>query len=59
MKTPNVIPVTTRAILTLAQIKAATDAFEQGESNALDTLDAIVAAVEAYQAAVQSRPEAA
>lgn len=58
MKTPNVIPVATRAILTLAEIKAATEAFEQGEVNAFDALNAIVAAVEAYQAAVPSRREA-
>jgi hypothetical protein len=47
------------AILTLAEIKAATEAFDRGESNVLDTLDAIIAAVEGYQHAVASRSDAA
>ena len=45
----------TAAILTLAEIKAASEAFDRGETNAFDVLDAIIVAVEAYRAA--SRPE--
>lgn len=47
------------AILTLAEIKAATEAFDRGESNVFDTLDAIIAAVDGYQNAVASRSDAA
>lgn len=47
------------AILTLAEIKAATDAFDRGEANVFDALDAIIAAVEAYRAAADARPDAA
>jgi hypothetical protein len=45
----------TAAVLTLAEIKAAVEAFDRGETNVLDALDAIVVEVEAYRAAV--RPE--
>lgn len=38
------------AILALAEIKSATDAFDRGESNVFDALDVIVAVVEAYRA---------
>jgi hypothetical protein len=40
-------------ILTLAEIKAALQAFDRGEINAFDVLDAIVVEVEAYRAAVR------
>jgi hypothetical protein len=40
----------TTAILTLADIKAAADAFEQGEVSVFDTLDTIAMAIEGYQA---------
>ena len=42
-------PATT-AILTLADIKAAADAFERGEVNVFDALDATAVAIEAYEA---------
>lgn len=42
-------PATT-AILTLADIKAAVEAFEQGEVNVFDALDAIAMAIEASKA---------
>ena len=38
------------AILTLADITSATDAFNRGEINVFDALDSIIAAVAAYQA---------
>lgn len=40
------------AILTLAEIKAAVESFDRGDTNVFDALDAIVVAVNAYQAAV-------
>jgi hypothetical protein len=39
-------------ILTLAEIKAAVETFDRGETNVFDALDAIIVAVEAHQAAM-------
>ena len=47
------------AILALARIKAAAEAFDSGETNVSDALDAIVAAVEAWQTAGLLRRAAA
>ena len=47
------------AVLVLAEIKSASDAFDRGEINAFDALDAVLAAVEAYHAAEQRRRKAA
>ena len=47
------------AILALAEIKAAAEAFERGESNVFDALDAVTVAVEAYRAGEPPRREAA
>lgn len=47
------------AILALAEIKAVVEAFDRGESNVFDALDAIIAAVKGYQKAVASRLDAA
>ena len=52
MKKSISVPLATTAILTLAEIKAAVEAFDRGESNVFDSLDAIIVAVEAYQAAM-------
>jgi hypothetical protein len=41
------------AILTLAEIKAAVDDFDRGESNAFDSIDAIVMSIEEYLAATK------
>lgn len=55
MRTPwSQLPPAT-AILTLAEIKAAVEAFDRGDANAFDALDAIVVAIEATQPA--ARPE--
>ena len=40
----------TTALLTLADIKAAADAFEQGEVSVFDALDAVAVAIHAYEA---------
>ena len=45
------VPLATTAILTLAEIKAAVEAFDRGDTNVFDALDAIFVAVEAHQAA--------
>jgi hypothetical protein len=52
MKKPISVPFATTAILTLADIKAAVEAFDRGATNAFDALDAIIVAVEAHQAAM-------
>jgi hypothetical protein len=59
MNTPISAPFATNAILTLAEIKAATEAFDRGESNVFDALEAIIVAVEAHQSALggRSHPE--
>ncbi len=46
--------LTKRAVLVMAEIKAATDAFNRGEINVFDAMDAIVMEVEAYRAATRS-----
>jgi len=51
MKKPMSVPFTTTAILTLAEIKAAVEGFDRGETNVFDALDAIIVAVEAHQVA--------
>ena len=43
----------TTAILTLADIKAAADAFERGEVSVFDALDAIAMTIQAYEAAAR------
>ena len=59
MNTPNPLVLATAAVLTLAEIKAATEAFDRGDANAHDALEAILEAIAAYQAARDSRREAA
>lgn len=55
----NPIPAAKAAIVALTEIKATTEAFDRGESNVFDTLDAIIVAVEAYRTVEQLRHEAA
>jgi hypothetical protein len=45
--------IQTATILTRAEIKAALEAFDRGETNAFDALDKIVVDVEAYRAAAR------
>jgi hypothetical protein len=49
----------TAAVLVLAEVKAATDAFDQGETNAFDAVDAIGVAIDAFRDALQARRDAA
>lgn len=58
-KKQNTIPAAKDAILALAEIKSATQAFDRGETNVFDALETIIAAVEAYRATTQTRREAA
>lgn len=59
MHAPHPFLLAQAAIFTLAEIKAAAAAFDRGETNAHDTLEAIREAVAAYQAAREPRREAA
>lgn len=43
------------ALFTLAAIKVATDAFESGDTNVCDTLDAIIEAIDEFRAVVTDR----
>lgn len=52
MKKSISMPFATTAILTLAEIKAAVEAFDRGESNVFNVLEAITVAVETQQAAM-------
>lgn len=52
-------PTPATAILTLAEIKAAVEAFDRGDTNVFDALDAIVVAVEACRNAAALRRDAA
>jgi phosphopantetheine adenylyltransferase len=54
MKKPMSVQFAKPAILTLAEIKAAVEAFDCGDTNVFDALDAIIVAVEAHQAAMAS-----
>lgn len=47
------------AVLTLAEITVVAKAFEQGEINVLDALDAVTAAIEAYEVNAQPIRKAA
>jgi hypothetical protein len=47
------------AILTLAEIKAATQSFDSGQANVSDALDAIMFAIEAYRHSMEMRRDAA
>lgn len=53
------IVVTKQTILAMAEIKAATDAFDNGDTNVFDALDTITAVIDAYRASVQIKREAA
>lgn len=55
-KNQNTIPSAKAAILALAEIKAAMQAFDRGETNLFDALDSIIGAVEAYHATASAKP---
>ena len=59
MQSPHVIPLTQSAIFTMAEIKTATRAFDRGDTNVFNALDAIAVAIEAYHNATEPRRDAA
>ena len=59
MSTNQGVPYARTAILAMAEVKAAAEAFDQGDMNLFDALDAVVAAIEDYQATVRLRRDAA
>ena len=59
MKDKNFVMLAKRAVLLMAEIKAATDAFDRGDTNVFDALDAIRVAIEAYAQSEAGRREAA
>jgi hypothetical protein len=59
MTNKNFAKLAKRAVLVMAEIKAATDAFDRGDTNVFDALDAIRVAVEAYAESEAGTREAA
>jgi hypothetical protein len=55
----NFMPMAKRAVLAMAEIKAATEAFEQGDTNVFDALDAVRVAIEGYAEREAGNREAA
>jgi hypothetical protein len=55
MSSENIRPLATTALLAIAEVKAATEAFNRGDANLFDALDAIAVAIQMFQAA--ARPE--
>jgi hypothetical protein len=53
------MPMAKRAVLAMAEIKAATEAFEQGDTNVFDALDAVRVAIEGYAEREAGNREAA
>ena len=53
------IPPSAVAILAIVEIKAATEAFDRGEANVFEALDAIAAAAEAARGVIRAAREAA
>jgi len=49
-------PGSTAAVLALAEVAAAIEAFNRGDSNVVDALDAIIVAVEMHEAGVRHDP---
>ena len=57
---PNeIVSLATMAIMTMAEVKAAVEAFERGEISVFDALAAVGTAWEAYEGAATVRRQAA
>lgn len=56
---PESLAAAKAAILVLAEIKSASDAFDRGEINVFDALDAIEVALDAHRIAARTAPKAA
>lgn len=59
MKTPHLSQLAKTAVLVIAEIKDATEAFDRGDTSACETLGMVATAIEAYRAAARPRREAA
>lgn len=59
MKNKTLVTIAKRAVLVLAEIKAATAAFDRGDTNVFDSINTIRVAVEAYTKSEVGRREAA
>ena len=46
----------TTAVFAIAEIKAAVEVFDRGDTNVFDALTAIIVAVDAYQGSTRSEP---
>ena len=53
------LPAAKSAIITLAEIKAAAEAFDRGDTNVFDALEQMAVAIDAYRNAVEPRRDAA
>ena len=59
MDDTNFMLLAKQAVLAMAVIKAATEAFDRGDTNVFDALDAVTVAVEGFTKAEESRRKAA
>ena len=59
MDDTNFMLLAKRAVLAMAEIKAATEAFERGDTNVFDALDAVTVAIEGLAGRDVSRRDAA
>lgn len=59
MENRNLVLSAKRAVLAMAEIKAATEAFDQGKTNVFEALESVSIAVEGYAEAEESRRRAA
>jgi len=53
MPTPKTSEAASTAILLLAEIKAAVEAFDRGDANAFDVVDAVIQAVTEYRVSAE------
>jgi hypothetical protein len=59
MKKSRSLPAAKSAIITLAKIQAAAEAFDRGDTNVFDALDQIAVAIDAYRNAEEPHRDAA
>lgn len=59
MESRNLVLIAKRAVLAMAEIKAATEAFDRGNTNVFEALESVRIAVEGYAEAEERRRRAA
>lgn len=57
--TTKTLPIARAAIVTLAEIASALQAFNAGETNAYETLDDVTTCIDAYRTIARTQTEAA